>query len=718
MQQGRPAAQSNRPQAQQQSVPGTPQRQYFINPYNFVPLHTRRDRGDGPPAPQGSWHDGQFSGHITIKMTTETPLLTVRRERLASTDKSGLLTVRTTPDGSPAINGSSVKGMLRSLFEQATGSRLGVFGHDKRLSYRRSADDARNLKLAKVVRNGSGVFELEIMNGVRASSHCSAQPVWAETATLASYEFGAEVFMWIELLENGPREAWFPQTIGRTRADADITTPSMFINMPAGWSPADAPQLLVKARIHNTGHTIAGKKYERIFVEDILDADPAHTHIGGLLSTTLATMKDDDRKALQKDWSAQIDAMSGDPATDSSGNKLDIAPYADKTTRDSWKALRPGQTLFVEMSAGRVVGMHPGMITRAMRKVSPEDLVPPQFRPAESEREMSPADRVFGWVSGKATEGRSAYRGLLAVGGVRCITDDPIAWFAAAVRVATLSTPKETQFRFYTRLKTQDPTQQPGPIGQTVPISEAFDKDKHVIAGHKVYPHHGLPSEYWKPLGHTWSPGEQPNDNQAHPTSDNRTLDYLAPNGTKNQVSSDLDSWVKPGVTFETRLRFTNLSADDLGALLWILNLEGHHRLGLGKPLGFGSLDVQVDWGRTAIRNHAQLLERYRGAGEGATQSHDELQALREKFDEDFRTSQPAAYWAMIKSIAGYSGDLPVFYPRAGDARPQSESFHWFVTNERGTSKQGDVGPREALPNLTNGNDPKLPILPKRQARD
>ncbi|MBI4854561.1 MAG: TIGR03986 family CRISPR-associated RAMP protein [Acidobacteria bacterium] len=51
---------------------------------------------------------------------------------------------------------------------------------------------------------------------------------------------------------------------------------------------------------------------------------------------------------------------------------------------------------------------------------------------------------------------------------------------------------------------------------------------------------------------------------------------------------------VKPGTRFRGRVRFENLSGEELGALLFTLDLpEGcGHKLGMGKPLGLGSISV------------------------------------------------------------------------------------------------------------------------------
>jgi len=51
---------------------------------------------------------------------------------------------------------------------------------------------------------------------------------------------------------------------------------------------------------------------------------------------------------------------------------------------------------------------------------------------------------------------------------------------------------------------------------------------------------------------------------------------------------------IRPRVKFEGKIRFINLSPVEIGALLFVLNLpENHyHKLGMGKPLGLGSVKI------------------------------------------------------------------------------------------------------------------------------
>ena len=52
-----------------------------------------------------------------------------------------------------------------------------------------------------------------------------------------------------------------------------------------------------------------------------------------------------------------------------------------------------------------------------------------------------------------------------------------------------------------------------------------------------------------------------------------------------------------PNHTFKGRLRFDNLSTAELGCLLWVLNLPGQcrYKIGMGKSIGMGTVEIQSD---------------------------------------------------------------------------------------------------------------------------
>jgi len=90
--------------------------------------------------------------------------------------------------------------------------------------------------------------------------------------------------------------------------------------------------------------------------------------------------------------------------------------------------LEDGTLCYVRLNNDQtdVNAIFPVMISRELYSSSPWDLLCDSLRPAVSIDQLSPADRVFGWVKVDAdTESRSrgvrvAARGLLRVGPVNC----------------------------------------------------------------------------------------------------------------------------------------------------------------------------------------------------------------------------------------------------------------------------------------------------------
>ena len=77
-------------------------------------------------------------------------------------------------------------------------------------------------------------------------------------------------------------------------------------------------------------------------------------------------------------------------------------------------------------------------------------------------------------------------------------------------------------------------------------------------------------------------------------------------NATKqNNVHMTMQNVVKPTVVFVGRIRFENLTEVELGALLFVLQLPQDgcyaHKLGMGKPLGLGSIQLSL---KKVVRLH------------------------------------------------------------------------------------------------------------------
>ncbi len=308
---------------------------------------------------------------------------------------------------------------------------------------------------------------------------------------------------------------------------------------------------------------------------------------------------------------------------------------------------------------------------------SPLDLLPIRLRlrPAILCSELSPADRVFGWVNpvpkskSDTSKDPRAYKSALRIGPVECtksvIVNEPIT-------LAILAQPKPAQGRFYLGKKQGDGTvtvQQPHEWPRQTKEQAGYH-DGNRIRGPKVYPYH---------RDFVLNTGEDTKkDNQ------NRTV----------------KSHIGKGAEFEFTLHVTNLSAFELGALIWLLSLEKDHflRLGLGKPLGFGSVRAEIVSEGTCIATGKEWTACIGTTGLPASV---EREPLRIAFEKTMLSENPQLLKAFDIAAKGFE-NLPIQYPNING---EIEHFKWFVENER-TRKL-------SLPDLTS--DPSLPKNPSRQ---
>ncbi len=363
-----------------------------------------------------------------------------------------------------------------------------------------------------------------------------------------------------------------------------------------------------------------------------------------------------------------------------------------------------------------ILGLYPVMISRKLHSSSPLDLIDGSLRPAEQIAELSPADRVFGWVRGKkgpkdGSTGAGAVRGQLRVGPVVCTSDKDEAsevFAAPGVPLAILAEPKPQQGRFYVAKTPAGEAQDDG----LSKVKAGYTKGKG-LRGRKVYPHQSLPKAHW----------DNPTEDRTRSMRNGHYQEYRRPisQGTdRDNQNHSILGWVKPGARFVFDLHVLNLSRVEFGALMWLLTLpEKHHlRYGGGKPLGFGSVHLTVESsGVTCGRNYAERFQSW----ESTARADD---ADVEAAIDAFKTAVARAYApengsfeatsfiaAFLASCRGFDDQRPTHYPRAtqdgqpGPPNPEGESFRWFVANEKGEH-------RYALGDLAS--DPGLPTLPQR----
>jgi CRISPR-associated protein (TIGR03986 family) len=165
--------------------------------------------------------------------------------------------------------------------------------------------------------------------------------------------------------------------------------------------------------------------------------------------------------------------------------------------------------------------------------------------------------------------------------------------------------------------------------------------------------------------------------------------EYERVEGVQDDQNRSVRGVLKKGAVFEFGLEFENLHPLELGALLWALELEPgmHHRLGYGRPLGFGSVTLKVD--RLEVLDP---VERYSDLSSDGWQNRladkeywiaDFTKGMQDWYGQEAHNAVLAELRALL-SVPPSS--LPVHYPRESPIpTKEGENFRWFVKNKRRT---------------------------------
>ncbi|PKV98900.1 TIGR03986 family type III CRISPR-associated RAMP protein [Nocardia fluminea] len=704
---------TQQPRSAQPGPPGAAPHQ-FLNPFNFIATPERDvehpDFGDGTPTSHESFAADTYSGGIEVTLTTRTPLLLVDQARArpatdhapkrASTRRAG--TSSTAP---PLLNGSTVKGMLRSAFEAITNSRYGVVSarHTLPVAVRQqpSAMNRKSLKPALVLgKSPAGDWIATAVDALDLTEDATDYyPLESDTplhpGPWVPNKYGPALAAALGLsgptqLDNQVVEAWIhlqvhPADRGRRSFGlwrvSDIAPPGRLAQPSRpenpGWTVFNEP-IKVRGRLlwtHSSFPAGGRKKHdERLVVTDIL-AGP-----GELFSFKLVVIP----QQVARRFEGIIESFRRAHDTESNLEQK-YGSYVWDPQR--WR-LAPGRTLYIELGPEQkptAKSLYPAVIGREPFPLAPVDLIDEKHAPAQEYAALSPADRVFGWVHPSAADQPqsepTAYRSNLRVDPPVCDSDTAaITTLESPIELGALNTPKTEQFRFYTA------------------DAKGYTEGTRLRGRKTFLPHRDTldDTDYWKPRGAT-----------------SRTREYLAAQpGNKPKIKTAVTSWVPIGTSFRTTIWVQNLSEAELAALLWLLTLpEGAvFGIGLGKPLGFGSVTVRADLDTTRLHTHDQMRQRYRHlTATPDALTPDALSAIADSFPERAdRAGLRAVRQQFLESVTGFGG-FPVHYPRLGRAdgtasAPTETSYEWFVQN----NKQSNPN---ALPALGGNRPPTLPYL-------
>lgn len=676
----------------------------FHNPYNFVPAPPR-DRnddelGDRSPVGHDHYRKAYFSGKLTIKLKVETPLLLPDTARMLVNEDHKSYRLKLDSEGKPYINPTAVKGMLRSAYETITNSRMGVLNkHTDRLAFRA---DAKTPISARIERSGDKLIIREFSKTavlVRYRKHFHNESDKAESTRGLKYpnnqlpQHGDAVWVKIDerLDQNNGRFIGY-KVVEIKQRTANQQAPNGYEN---GW-------------VCITGANTENKVYERVFVENSNDRKiPLEDNHKKMWADLIANYQLLHEQAVKKRKSG------GDEVIDYLGDEVGNTAFSRHIYRETDRELEEGTLCYFLENENQVKAIFPVMISRQLYDKSPIELLNESLRPAKKMDELSPADRVFGWVGDGVTK-NGAYRGQVRFGSMNCLTDakdsvhlfgneDPKTWLP----LNNLGQPKPQQGRFYVAESDQGEAQEYKWDNENSGYQEGRG-----LRGRKVYPHHSnLPDNYW------FTDEKVDFAETQNLQAGNRFKEYYRPPGKPQRDSQNrsIQGWVKPKTEFEFDIHFMNLSKVEIGALVWLLDLpEGHfHRFGGGKPFGFGSVRLTLE--NAELMSGEDMREFYTTLDSSRNQSI-QPEECKSAFVNSVNSAYPSSNFlqAFERACKGFDDDKPIQYPRCTDepykvinGKEESESFKWFVANS------SNDGMKLPLPNLVE--DEGLPRRPKHQ---
>jgi CRISPR-associated protein (TIGR03986 family) len=546
--------------------------------------------------------------------------------------------------------------------------------HDKRLAFRSSTKNSNDMMPARIIEvNGKckislmedawvGAYENFRLKNFDSFEH--GEKVWAYISTW-KHKNGLTFKNVHELQKDGPKPTGTPSPIEIKWKNAAPQG-----NKGGEW---------VEGYLNITNRNMDKKHHERLFYGKIQDYD---------LTDELKNNWKDLILDYQEVHKKEISEGKKHPPAQKDSFSLSRHIIGNENEQE----LKEGTLCYAECEKinnqkgifYRPKGLYPVRISRKLYEKSPQDLIHKNLQPPKNLKELSPADRIFGWVS--QGNGEGSYRGQLSIGFAKLNqTEQAIEKFEEGVSLSILAAPKPAQGRFYIKIKECN-----------LKNKENFYKAGQEIRGRKTYIHSKKQLEkldYWSIKNskvQEWRANERTNQNRS------------------------IKEWVKPRTIFFFDIQVVNISSMELGALIWLLDLPANHylKMGGGKPLGFGSVRLDIEemdlsTGSALKENYRNLLQRnsdespdnhtrirYRRIQDHQTVPHETVNSLKKVFDEYAEEKLSEVKKAFLNGAKG--GSLPVHYPRSSEYA--KEIFKWFVENEN---------------HKKNGTPQSLPLLEK-----
>lgn len=642
----------------------------FINPYHFLPLDSEVPRKNvfKKKEEQKENRELLYTGEIQVELKTRTPLFIPDCHGAENKEGQHKTYKFFTYDGvNPVIPGSSIRGMLRSMYEPLTNSCLSAVNLDEQI-YRRSAEQ---FEPGLLKRNTNGKLFLckadkyVVPCAMKNDSFTEGSKVLikpeAKPDPKTKRTFVKELKEWEKPLNKDWKEGYYFQGEPGVKKTGESANAYVFVykgTSGKGNYDENSPELLGLKKILDSYKEQAQK-----------DAK----------SSKIAEQRKDDPHKGYKTYAEELDNF-----LKGKGNEFFPVHYS-----------------IIEK---KKVYLSPACITKEAYHNSVGDILRNQgnHQPCTDVRKLCPACSLFGMAGGSLDESYAEEDGVPDkypnswAGSVRIQdagTEDK-DWDYGEVTLLELASPKINMAEFYLEKPTDTKGREVLSWTYDYYIASNGTTAKAAlhtpsISGRKCYWHHKKPN---------------------------------FPDAVVRQERNETVHPLKAGKRFAFSVYFEQISKLQLDQLIWLCNISQQsengqakygYKLGTGKPLGMGSIELLAK--EVKIRN----LRNKEGKIGFYTETYKET--FREEFqmlkyeDVGFTEQAKAAFLRMCDFNA--AGDVPVLYPVAED---QKESFAWFGYNHfRADGTQGMLSGREdlrigyILNPLDEKSDITLPVLSK-----
>ncbi len=720
----------------------------FHNPYHFIPLKTpdttnwtpkNKYATDKSPHSHGFYRnktdDGKplYHGRIICKLTSETPFFIGAQDADNQVEGESILKDPYKLNGELAIPATSLRGMISSLSEAASNSAMRVLDTGGIISYRKPMEPSMLLSALGMVtkrENGFHLIPLALPTLKRSGKGYTLDNIYKKmfpdgTAKLRVYlnnaykeekmkTFIKNVESWTldtnriyylpldsVKLENGmvdqshtclrhPSRRQF--VIGQKPRNGNYIPSS---KKDSGMVPGI---LRVLGKNHREKDMPKDKKHE-LFIpvpqDFVTDLDNFLKNAGAFLIPP-DVISDFEKIAEKQTKSQKQESITHDE------ERLPFNLKGTSREDDYTLKIKQGDIVYFcpDPSGKEIAEISFSSIWRKKVEGAFHDFVPAvNLLPFNENRtHLSPAELLFGFT--ESNEDSEKHEHGLAYSGKVRISAGILAPESAKkhdnellgeeVKLKALSTPKPPSPALYFKNKN----------GTNNYITKSIlNRNKHIIQGRKMYLHGMRKKNNSAEIQKITSAGRFPEKAEGN-------FPWVSQNNDRDHLKVRFRP-IKEGNDFYFHLDFNNLTKWEIGLFCYVLqpNESFRHKIGMGKPLGLGTVKIDIASLQTINRynrysNTKQDDDRYNEGGiikgelqkemldiykdiskENGILKPDELKKL-------FVNTMDADIYRAIE-LLGDPGNIrsPVHYPQVDSIGPtladiEKENFKWFVKNE------------------------------------